>query len=117
MKILLVLTSHSEMGNTGHKTGFWLEEFTSPYYIFKDAGAEITLASPKGANRQLTPIVPRRMPLPTAPNDSRRTLKAKRHSRTQKSWPMSTPMITTPSSWPAATARSGIWPRTPPLLP
>lgn len=55
MKILMVLTSHSEMGNTGHKTGFWLEEFTSPYYIFKDAGAEITLASPKGGQPPVDP--------------------------------------------------------------
>ena len=39
MKILLVLTSHDQLGNTGHKTGFWLEEFASPYYVFKDAGA------------------------------------------------------------------------------
>lgn len=48
MKILMVLTSHDELGTTGHKTGFWLEEFAAPYYVFKDAGAEITLASPKG---------------------------------------------------------------------
>ena len=48
MKILIVLTSHSELGNTGEKTGFWVEEFAAPYYALKDAGAEITLASPKG---------------------------------------------------------------------
>lgn len=48
MKILMVLTSHDELGNTGRKTGFWLEEFAAPYYVFKDAGAEITLASPAG---------------------------------------------------------------------
>jgi len=48
MKILIVLTSHAELGNTGYKTGFWIEEFASPYYVFKDAGATITLASPKG---------------------------------------------------------------------
>ncbi len=48
MKILMILTSHDQLGNSGEKTGFWLEEFASPYYVFKDAGAEITLASPKG---------------------------------------------------------------------
>ena len=48
MKILIVLTSHDNLGNTGKKTGFWLEEFAAPYYTFKDAGATITLASPLG---------------------------------------------------------------------
>jgi putative intracellular protease/amidase len=48
MNILIVLTSHDQLGNTGQKTGFWLEEFTSPYYTFKDAGAKMVLASPKG---------------------------------------------------------------------
>lgn len=55
MKILMVLTSHDQLGNTGHKTGFWLEEFASPYYVFKDANAEITLASPKGGQPPLDP--------------------------------------------------------------
>jgi putative intracellular protease/amidase len=55
MKILMVLTSHDEMGDTGKKTGFWLEEFAAPYYIFKDAGAEITLASPKGGQPPIDP--------------------------------------------------------------
>ncbi len=55
MKILMVLTSHSELGNTGHKTGFWIEEFAAPYYTFKDAGAEITLASPKGGQPPVDP--------------------------------------------------------------
>ena len=49
MKILMVLTSHDKLGDTGHKTGFWLEEFAAPYYVLRDAGAEITLASPKAA--------------------------------------------------------------------
>lgn len=48
MKILLVLTSHDKLGNTGKKTGFWLEELAAPYYTFIDAGAEVTLASPQG---------------------------------------------------------------------
>lgn len=55
MKILMVLTSHDQLGNTGKPTGFWLEEFAAPYYVFKDAGAEITLASPKGGSRRSTP--------------------------------------------------------------
>jgi putative intracellular protease/amidase len=55
MKILLVLTSHDKLGNTGRKTGFWLEEFAAPYYTFKEAGAEIVLASPKGGQPPLDP--------------------------------------------------------------
>lgn len=55
MKILMVLTSHGELGETGKKTGFWLEEFAAPYYVFKDAGAKITLASPKGGQPPLDP--------------------------------------------------------------
>ncbi len=55
MKILMVLTSHDQLGNTGRKTGFWLEEFAAPYYRFKDAGAEITIASPKGGQPPLDP--------------------------------------------------------------
>jgi len=55
MKILMILTSHDKLGNTGQKTGFWLEEFVAPYYIFKDAGADITLASPNGGQPPLDP--------------------------------------------------------------
>lgn len=55
MKILMVLTSHDQLGNTGQKTGFWLEEFAAPYYVFKDAGADITLASPKGGQPPIDP--------------------------------------------------------------
>ena len=55
MKILMVLTSHDKLGDTGNKTGFWLEEFAAPYYVFKDAGAEVTLASPKGGQPPLDP--------------------------------------------------------------
>ena len=55
MNILIVLTSHSELGDTGKKTGFWVEEFAAPYYIFADAGAEITLASPKGGQPPIDP--------------------------------------------------------------
>ena len=55
MNILMVLTSHDQLGNTGKKTGFWLEEFAAPYYAFKDAGADITLVSPKGGQPPLDP--------------------------------------------------------------
>jgi putative intracellular protease/amidase len=55
MKILMVLTSHDQLGNTGKKTGFWLEEFAAPYYAFKDAGADITLVSPQGGQPPLDP--------------------------------------------------------------
>jgi putative intracellular protease/amidase len=55
MNVLMVLTSHSELGNTGKKTGFWIEEFAAPYYTLKDAGVNITLASPKGGQPPIDP--------------------------------------------------------------
>jgi putative intracellular protease/amidase len=55
MKVLIVLTSHDQLGNTGRKTGFWLEELAAPYYAFQEAGAEMTLASPKGGQPPLDP--------------------------------------------------------------
>lgn len=55
MNILMVLTSHDQLGNSGKKTGFWLEEFAAPYYVFRDAGAAITLASPAGGQPPLDP--------------------------------------------------------------
>ena len=55
MNILMVLTSHSQLGDTGKKTGFWLEEFAAPYYAFKDAGANVTLVSPDGGQPPLDP--------------------------------------------------------------
>jgi putative intracellular protease/amidase len=55
MKILQVLTSHDQLGNTGRKTGFWLEEFAAPYFVFKDAGVDLTLASPKGGQPPVDP--------------------------------------------------------------
>ncbi|BEU04367.1 dimethylallyltransferase [Agarivorans sp. OAG1] len=54
-KILMVLTSHDQLGNTEHKTGFWVEEFAAPYYVFLDAGANITLASPNGGQPPIDP--------------------------------------------------------------
>src|SRR5271155_1642786 len=55
MKILMVLTSHDQLGNTGRKTGFWLEEFAAPYFVFRDAGVNLTLASPKGGQPPVDP--------------------------------------------------------------
>jgi putative intracellular protease/amidase len=68
MKVLMVLTSHDTLGNTGKKTGFWLEELAAPYYVFKDAGAEIVLASPKGGQPPLDP----KSNLPTFQTDETR---------------------------------------------
>ncbi len=72
MKILMVLTSHDKLGNTGEKTGFWLEEFAAPYYTLKDAGAEITLASPKGGQPPLDP----KSDAPDAQTDATRRFKS-----------------------------------------
>ena len=55
MSVLMILTSHDQLGKTGKKTGFWLEEFAAPYYAFRDAGVAITLASPKGGQPPLDP--------------------------------------------------------------
>jgi putative intracellular protease/amidase len=55
MKVLIVLTSHSELGNTGKKTGFWIEEFAAPYYAMADAGVDITIASLKGGQPPIDP--------------------------------------------------------------
>jgi putative intracellular protease/amidase len=55
VKILMVLTSHDTLGNTGRKTGFWLEEFAAPYFVFRDAGVQLTLASPKGGQPPVDP--------------------------------------------------------------
>ena len=55
MKVLIVLTSHGELGSTGEKTGFWIEEFAAPYYILADAGVELTIASPKGGQPPVDP--------------------------------------------------------------
>lgn len=55
MKVLMVLTSHDQLGNTGLKTGFWLEEGAAPYFVFRDAGVQLTLASPKGGQPPIDP--------------------------------------------------------------
>lgn len=72
MNILMVLTSHDQLGNTGEKTGFWLEEFAAPYYVFKDAGATLTLASPLGGKPPLDP----KSDDPAAQTDATRRFKA-----------------------------------------
>lgn len=72
MKILMVLTSHDKLGNTGKKTGFWLEEFASPYYVFKHAGAQVTVASPHGGQPPLDP----KSDDPSAQTDATRRFKA-----------------------------------------
>ncbi len=78
MKILMVLTSHSELGNTGKKTGFWIEEFASPYYTFLDAGAIITIASPKGGQPPIDPSSD------TAENQTPATIRFKADKHLQK---------------------------------
>src|SRR5512141_1322246 len=55
MKIVMVLTSHDQLGNTGRTTGFWLEEFAAPYFVFRDAGVDLALASPKGGQPPVDP--------------------------------------------------------------
>ncbi|WP_309628162.1 type 1 glutamine amidotransferase domain-containing protein [Brevundimonas sp.] len=72
MKILMVLTSHDQLGDTGQKTGFWLEEFAAPFYVLKDAGAEITVASPMGGQPPLDP----KSDEPDAQTDATRRFKA-----------------------------------------
>jgi putative intracellular protease/amidase len=111
MKILMVLTSHDKLGNTGRKTGFWLEEFAAPYFTFKDAGGEIVLASPKGGQPPLDPksnepnfqtdLTHRSKPMQTQKRGSQRRF-ASTASRRRTS---------TPSSTPAATALCGTWQR------
>ncbi len=79
MNILMVLTSHAELGDTGEKTGFWLEEFAAPYYVLKDAGHSITLASPKGGQPPLDP----KSDAPDAQTDATRRFKADDDAQTQ----------------------------------
>jgi len=72
MKILMVLSSHDKLGDTGRKTGFWLEEFAAPYYVFTDAGAQVTLVSPNGGQPPLDP----KSDEPDAQTDATRRFKA-----------------------------------------
>jgi putative intracellular protease/amidase len=75
--ILMILTSHDRLGETGKKTGFWLEEFAAPYYVFKDAGATVTLASPLGGPPPLDPT----SDAPDAQTDATRRFKADRQAQ------------------------------------
>ena len=79
MNILMVLTSHSDLGDTNDKTGFWLEEFAAPYYVLKDAGHSITLASPKGGQPPLDP----KSEAPDAQTDATRRFKADRDAQSR----------------------------------
>ena len=72
MRILMVVTSHDQLGNTGRKTGFWLEEFAAPYFVFRDAGIDLTIASPKGGQPPLDP----KSDLPENQTDATRRFKA-----------------------------------------
>ena len=92
MKILMVLTSHDQLGDTGKKTGFWLEEFAAPYYMLKDAGAQLTLVSPKGGQPPLDP----KSDEPDAQTEATKRFKA--DPRRRRRWPP-------PASWP--TSRRG----------
>jgi len=71
MKVLMVLTSHDQLGDTGKKTGFWLEEYAAPYYVLKDAGADITVVSPQGGQPPLDP----KSDAPDAQTDATRRFK------------------------------------------
>lgn len=79
MKILMVLTSHDRLGDTGKKTGFWLEEFAAPYYVLKDAGHELTLASPKGGQPPLDP----KSDEPASQTDATRRFKGDKEAQAQ----------------------------------
>ena len=79
MKVLMVLTSHNKLGATGEKTGFWLEEFAAPYYVFKNAGAQITLASPLGGEPPVDP----RSDSPSSQSEAARRFKADRVAQEQ----------------------------------
>jgi putative intracellular protease/amidase len=112
MKVLMVITSHDQLGNTGRKTGFWLEELAAPYYVFKDAGVEITLASPKAADRRSILRATNPNPVPTSLSGSRRTRLRKRSSIRPFASTASSRKTSTPSSIRAAMARCGISPKT-----
>lgn len=79
MNILIVLTSHDELGDTGEKTGFWLEELAAPYYVLKEAGHHLTLASPKGGQPPLDP----KSDEPDAQTDATKRFKADSEAQQQ----------------------------------
>jgi hypothetical protein len=107
VKILMVLTSHDILGNTGLKTGFWLEEFAAPYFVFRDAGVQLTLASPKGGQ----PPLDRKSDLPG--NQTPAMTRFKQDPAAQKALSQTVKFadlnrkITTPSFMWAATVQCG----------
>jgi hypothetical protein len=111
MKILMVLTSHDKLGNTGRKTGFWLEELAAPYFVFKDAGAEIVLASPKGGQPPLDP----KSNEPSFQTDLTHRFEADAAAKAQLARRFasiaSSRKITIPSSTPVVMGRCGTLPR------
>jgi len=108
MKVLMVLTSHDQLGNTGRKTGFWLEELAAPYYAFKDAGAEIVLASPKGGQPPLDPRATSRPIRPMRPVASRPMKPQRRSLRPRFASTVFRRRSSTRSSIPAVTGHCGI---------
>ena len=112
MKVLIVLTSHDRLGDTGRKTGFWLEELAAPYYAFKAAGAEITLASPNGGQPPLDP----KSNEPSFQTDLTRRFEADAHATAQLAATVRLDSVSqadlTPCSILVATARCGTWPPT-----
>ena len=111
MKILMVLTSHDKLGDTSEKTGFWLEEFAAPYYVFKDAGVEITLASPLGG---LPPLDPK-SDAPASQTESTRRFKAALPAPSNCARFLRA--TSTPCFTPAVMDPCGIWPKTRPPSP
>ena len=110
MKILVVLTSHDRLGDTGRKTGFWLEELAAPYYAFKDAGAGIVLASPKGGQPPFDP----KSNEPGFRTGLTRRFEADAAAEARLASTASKRPASTRRSTPAATARCGTSPRTRP---
>ena len=117
MKILMVLTSHDTLGSTSVPAGFWLEEFAAPYYAFLDAGAEITVASPKGGRPPLDPA----SDAPSAHTQFTNRLTADPDAQAvlDGTVPLATsrPQSSTRCSSPVATAPCATWPRTSAPLP
>jgi putative intracellular protease/amidase len=111
MKILMVLTSHDKLGNTGRKTGFWLEEFAAPYFTFKDAGVEIVIASPKGGRPPPDP----KSNEPNFQTDLTHRFEADADAQAGLATTLRLDSLkartSTPSSTPVATAPCGIWQR------
>jgi hypothetical protein len=106
MKVLIVLTSHDKLGDTGSKTGLWLEEFAAPYYVFMDASVETTLASPKGGRPPVGPRSeePRSQTTATKCFAQDKAAQSALADTTRLACP---PMTTTPSFILAVTARYG----------